>query len=262
MCNPRKVMIHLARCIEGAWRRTVEQAATESGEVNELGRIDAEIPLDEEMGPVALEMLGQTLAEGFEGFDPWDRDSLGYYRRDLGDVALVFNPETGRLNVEARLTELISAEARAAVEASGFTVGDVAVEAMAQYYDDEWGGRTKEKAEAEAQAKAEHRLQEAINELHRDQNPEAFVQAEDEAQKQAREAARQNLEIKQIEVRKAMRRRIQSILTGAEEQVNHVMNHAVGEAYHRTLHHLVRENGGKVLMDEQTGSIINMEMEL
>ncbi len=42
----------------------------------------------------------------------------------------------------------------------------------------------------------------------------------------------------------------------------HVMNRAVGEAYRQTLHRLVRENGGRVLTDEKTGSVINMEMEL
>ena len=30
MCNPRRVMIHLSRAIEEAWRTTVEQAATAS----------------------------------------------------------------------------------------------------------------------------------------------------------------------------------------------------------------------------------------
>ncbi len=262
MCNPRKVMIHLARSIEGAWRRTVEQAASATGEVNELGRINAEITLDDEMGPAALEMLGQVLADGFDGFEPWDRDSLGCYRRDLGDVTMVFNPETGRLNVEAGLTEMITAEARAGAEACGFTVGDVAAEAMGQYYDDGWGGRTREKAEQEAHEQAERRLQEAVDALHREQNPEAFAKAETEAQNQAQEAARQALESRQTQVRTAMRQRLQSILSEAEERVYLMMNRAVGEAYRQTLHRLVRKNGGRVLTDEKTGSVINMEMEL
>ncbi len=41
MCNPRKVMIHLARCIEQAWRRAVEQTAEASGGVAEMACITA-----------------------------------------------------------------------------------------------------------------------------------------------------------------------------------------------------------------------------
>ena len=71
MCNPRKVMIHLARCIEEAWRRTVERTAEARGEVAELARVTADVPLDAEMGDLALDMLERVLSGEFEGFEPW-----------------------------------------------------------------------------------------------------------------------------------------------------------------------------------------------
>ena len=40
------------------------------------------------------------------------------------------------------------------------------------------------------------------------------------------------------------------------------MNRLVGEAYRRSLIHLVETEGGRVLRDERSGSVINMEMEL
>lgn len=262
MCNPRKVMIHLTRSIEQAWRRTVEETATASGEVTELARITADIALDEEMGDLALDMLERVLAGDFEGFEPWERNSLGHYRCDLDQVILVYNPDTRQISVEAQLTELISTEARGAADASGFTVGKVAAEAVAHYYDDGWGGRTEEVAKADAQAKAQQRLDQAIEALHNEQNPEQLEAAKAEAQDAAEAAAAQALAERQAEVRAALREQLQYTLAQAQNRVREVMNRAVGEAYRQSLRQLVLDNGGRVLVDESTGSIINMELEL
>lgn len=262
MCNPRRVMIHLARSIEQAWRQTVEQTATAGDEVTELARINAQVNLDEEMGDAALQVFERVLAGEFEGFEKWTRDSVGHYRRDLGQVTLVYDPDNHRLTVEAQLTELVTAEARATAEASGFTVGEVAVEAMGHYYDDGWGGRTRERALEEAEGQAEKRLKQAIDALHREQHAKELSRAEDEAQKKADDAASQELTRLQAETRSALRTQLQVVLAQAEEQVYHVMNRAVGEAYRQTLHQLVENNGGRVITDERTGSVINMELEL
>jgi hypothetical protein len=255
-------MIHLARCIEQAWRRTIEATATEDGAVAELARLNADVPLDAEMGDLALEMLARVLDGEFEGFEPWDRDSLGRYCRDLNDVTMIYDPDSHRLAIETRLSEMVSAEAQGAAEASGFTVGEVAAEAAGKYYDDGWGGRTKERAVAEAQAEAERRVAEAVEALHREQNAPAMAAAESEAQANARARAREALEARQAEVRAALHERMQATLARSEARVYHVMNRAVGEAYRQSLLRVVRENGGRVLRDEETGSVINMELEL
>jgi Skp family chaperone for outer membrane proteins len=255
-------MIHLNRCIEEAWRQTVEQAATASGEVAELARITAHVPLDEEMGDAALVMLERVLAGEFEGFESWARDSTGSFRRDLGEVTIVYDSATHQLAIEARLSELISAEARAAAEASGMTVGQVAVEAMGTYYDDGWGGRTREHALEEAQQDAELRLREAVENLGNEQNRAQLEEARSRAETEAMQQAEQELSRRQEEMRAALRERLQIIMAQAEERVYHVMNRAVGEAYRQTLRQLVLDNGGRILADEQTGSVITLELEL
>ncbi len=262
MCNPRRVMIHLAQAIEEAWRATVEQAATAEGEVGELARITADIPLDAEMGERALHMLERILQGEFEEYEPWERDDEGNYRHDLGEVILVYQPGGHQLVVEAALTETISAEVRASAEASGFTAGEVAVEAIGRYYDDGWGGRTEERAIAEAEAQAERKLQEAIEALHRQQHAAELEQAEAEARAQAEAEAAAELERLRTETRQALRQQLQVILAEAEDRVYHVMNRLVGEAYRRTLIELVQQNGGRVLTDERSGSVINLELEL
>lgn len=262
MCNPRKVMIHLARSIEESWRRTVEQTATVSGEAAELGRISADVRLNEEMGDMALVMLERVLSGEFEGFDPWSRDSRGFYCRQMDDVTLIYDPENSRLSIEAQLTESVTAEARAAAEACGFTVGDVAAEAVGRYYDDGWDGHTKKSAKAEAHEEAERSLEDAIEALHRQQNPEEFADAEARARADAEAFAKEELNRLQTRTREALRERLQMTLAQAEKRVYHVMNRAVGEAYRQTLRQIVMDSGGRIITDERDGAIINMELEI
>jgi hypothetical protein len=273
MCNPRKVMIHLTRSIQEAWRQTVLGAATVSEEVTELASLNAEVRLDEEMGDMALQMLERVLAGEFEGFDPWERDSLGQYRRELDEVMLIYNPDNHQLTAEAQLTQLVTAEAQGTAEASGVRVQDVTIEAVGRYYDDGWGGRTKEVALKEAEKKAEVRMTKTIEELERRQRQKeltdtdgrpalSLADAEDQAQSQAEASARQELSRLQGEVSDALRERVQIVLAQAEAQVYYVMNRAIGEAYRQSLRQLVLDSGGRVLRDEQTGSVINMELEL
>jgi hypothetical protein len=126
-------MVHLTRTIEQSWRTHIEQTARVDGQAQELARIAADIPLDAEMGDLALQMLERVLQGEFEGFTAWERDNGGNYCHDLGEVILIYQPGSRQLLIEARLTELISAEARGTAGASGFTVGEVAVEAVGHY---------------------------------------------------------------------------------------------------------------------------------
>ena len=262
MCNPRRVMIHLNRCIEEAWHHTVEETQTVSGDVTELARITTHVPLNQEMGDGALEMLERVLSGEFKEYEAWERDEQGRFRRDLGDVRMIYDPTSHQLSVEAQFTETVTAEARAAVEASGMTVGEVAVEAVGNYYDDGWGRRTKDVALQEAQSSAEYKLGKAIEELHATQHSSELAAARGQAQAQAEDLARNELTARQTATREALRNRLQVTLAQAQERVAHVMNRAVGETYRQTLIRMVRENGGRVLTDEQTGSVINMELEL
>ena len=262
MCNPKKVMIHLARSIEEAWRRTVVQAASAEGEATELGRIVAEIRLDEEMGETALEMLESVLENGFDDFEPWARDDRGRLFREVENAVMIFEPGTGALTVEARLAETLTAEERAEAVAAGFTAGEVAAEAVARYYDDGWGGRTRERALEEAGEKGERQLDEAAEVLHREQNPEAFAEAEARAREKAGLLAGEKLERMKTDARRSMRTRLQKTLHDSEQRVYRIMNRAVGEAYRQSLLRVVEESGGRVLRDEKTGSVIDMELEL
>jgi hypothetical protein len=261
MCNPRRVTINVNRSINGAWQDTVQQCARATDQVSEVARIETRIQLDNDLAGPALAMLERVLAGEFGGFEAWQRVG-NELRMTLADVTLIYDTVNHTLNVETALTESISAEAFAAAGVSGEAVGDVTVEAVGRYYDDGWGGRTEQHALADAERDAERKLAEAIDRLRREQNAETFQRAETQARQEAEEKLRARMEELRAEARSAIRQRLQLTLAQAQERVHGLMARAIGEAYRQTLLQLVRDNGGRVIMDDQTGSIINMELEL
>lgn len=262
MCNPRRVLVNLRQVVQEAWRTTVEQTARAEGEAAEIGRVTVELRLDAELGDLALAMLERLLRGDFADCEPWARDDAGNYRRDLDDVTLVYQPGDRHLTVEARLAERVGVEARAAAEASGFTVGEVTAEAAGRYYEDNWGGYNEARARRVAEAEAETRLAAAVDQLHRQQNAAALAAAADVARASATEAAAVQLARARDEVRAALRQRLEAALVAANEGVQHTVNRLIGEAYRHALIQLAQDSGGRVLTDERTGSVINLELEL
>ena len=262
MCNPRKVMIHLSRSIEEAWRRTVSETVTAAGELKEVASVEACVSLDAEMGEMARRMLERVLAGEIEGFEPWRRDDQGRFIRELEGVTMIYDPETAKLRLQTELVRQVSALGRAAAEICGVTTGEIAADAVAHYYDDGWGGRTETAARETAEKQVERQLASAVERLHSHQQAEKLSVAESEVQGQARIQALEELEKVKDETRLMLRRQLQGVLSRAETKVFQVMNRAVGEAYRQTLKKLVMDNGGRVVTDSQTGSVISLELEL
>ncbi|HLN26520.1 MAG TPA: hypothetical protein VK395_02105 [Gemmataceae bacterium] len=262
MCNPRRVKIHLRRTVKEAWRSTVEQAATASGEVREQARVTLDIPLATALGELPLQMLERLLRGDFENFDGWERDAQGNYRQALGEVTIVYEPGSRQLIAEATLVEQITEAARAAAEARGSTEGEVEAEGVGRYYSDNWGGRTEEHARQDAQAEAERRLAAAAENLHRQAHQAELAAAEQEARAQAQRLAEAQLEDRRMTTRQALRERLQNTLQQADNRLQQTVNRLVGEAYRRSLIEIVRQNGGRVLADDHSGSVINLELEL
>lgn len=262
MCNPRRVRIELSQAIEQAWQTTVSETATLEDEVNQLARLTLDIPLSQEMGAAALAMLERVLQGEFPEYEAWEQDDQGHYRHELGQVTLIYQPGTSQLIVEAALTERISAEAQATAEAGGFTVGEVAAEAIGRYYDDGWSDRTEELARAQAQQEAEDRLAQATEALHRQQHAEEISAATAQAQAEAQAQAQADLEQLQAETLAALQHRLQTILADTQEQVQRTMNRLVGETYRQTLLLAARENGGRIIRDERAGTVLTLELEL
>jgi len=254
-------MIHLTRSIEQAWRRSVEQTEELQSTLCETGRLSATISLNQEMGEQALVMLEKVLSGTFEQVAAWDRDESGNFVRTIDNVLIRYHPDSHNLQIEAQLIQNISSTARATQELCGFTIGDVAAEAVKQYFDDGWGGRTKEKAEKEALVAANQRLDEAIEQLHRDQNELAFQTAENQAKQKAHQLAQETLSQRAAETRKTMQDQLTLMLHHAMDTARYEMNIAIGEAYRQTFIMLALNNNGKIISNVNTGRVIQMELE-
>jgi len=265
MCNPRKVMIHVNKTIEAAWRQMLTEEAEAADLLSEQGEISCAIDLSAEMGDAALDMLEKVLVGEFPGFPAWERDDDGNFYRDLDAVTLVYDLCSRQFLMRARLSEMISVKAAAAAEVCQETSGSIAFAAVGHFYDDGWKGRTEERALLEAQEQVEIRLERALEELKKErlcQESAAESGLRMELKEQAEAEARLKLEEKREALRFQLRRQLQAQLARQQQNAFYEINRAVGETYRQTLCRLVLENGGRVINDQQTGSVIELELEL
>ena len=262
MCNPRKVMIHVAQSIEEAWRKTIVECATVEDEIKQIASISANIELDREMGEAALEMLERVLAGDFPDHEAWSRNEDGNFIKALEDITLCYQPRTRQLTMTAHLNRMVTTEAETASEVCGVTSGEIAFEAIGHYYEDGWKERTEERALKEAQQQVEIRLARALNKLHEEQQQEQTVSKREDLQQAAQAQALLTLEENKKEVRTALRQQLQSELANRRQEAFYTINRAVGEAYRQTLCKLVLDNGGRIISDRQSGSVIDLELEI
>ena len=66
----------------------------------------------------------------------------------------------------------------------------------------------------------------------------------------------------QITAYVGLRHQLQAQLALQQENAFYEINRAVGETYRQTLCRLVLDNGGRVINDRQSGSVIELELEL
>ncbi len=265
MCNPRKVMIHVNETIEAAWRQTLTETAAATELLSEKAEVSCAIDLAAEMGDAALDMLGRVIAGEFPGFSAWEKDGAGNFYRDLEAVRLIYESDRKQFVLQARLSEMISVKAEAAAEVCQETIGTIAFAAIGHFYEDGWKGRTEENALKEAQAQVEIRLERALEELkkerRRQENAEE-LQLRIALGEAARRRARLELEEKKHNLRFQLRQQLQAELALQQQNAFYEINRAVGETYRQTLCRLVLANGGRIIKDQQTGSVIELELEL
>jgi hypothetical protein len=256
-------MIHVNETIEAAWRQLLTEKTTASELLSENAEISCEIKLAEEMGAAALDVLEQVLAGEFADFAGWERDDAGNFYRDLEDITLVYDLKRRQFVLRARLEEMLSAEAVAAAEICRVTTGTIAFEAVGHYYDDGWKGRSEERALKEAAEQVEIRFERALEELKKAQ-PESAAEVElrSSLTAEARNAVTKDLAEKRAALCLELRHKLQVQLVRQQQNAFYEINRVVGETYRQTLCRLVLENGGRVVSDRKSGSVIELELEL
>jgi hypothetical protein len=249
------VIITLAQAVREEWSRTVEARVTEQTEIEATATLETQIDLAAELGELALVELRALLAEGFGGWRPDDQD----YTLALDNgVALRYTPQSGRLQVVARLNETVAAAASAAGAAGGTVEGSVEVEGEGRYYDDGWGGHTKERAEQLAQLDAQRRLAAAEARLRDEQQRAALDAARQEAEALARAEAQARLREEAERRQAVLQDQMERLLQESEEQVQMAIGALLGQTYRRALVRLVQEGGGQVIQNEERGAVIEL----
>ena len=265
MCNPRKVMIHVNKTIEAAWRQMLTEEATAAELLTEQAEISCAIDLAAEMGDAALDMLVKVLAGEFPGFSAWKKDGDGNFYRTLDGITLIYEPCRRQFVMRACLSEMISVKAQAAAEVCQETTGSIAFSAVGHFYDDGWKGLTEKRALQEAQLQSELRIEHALEELkkeRRQQESKSESQLRTDLEKEAQVKVKLQLEEKRHNLSLQLRNQLQAQLALQQQNAFYEINRAVGETYRQTLCHLVLANGGRVINDQQTGSVIELELEL
>ncbi len=255
MCNPRRVRAKASRRLAEAWEHEIRRISTLSDTA--VGETRVRERLDDSIGGMALTALETALA----GRDDWDLVD-GAYRHQLDGGYVAYHLDSQELELVARLEAEIEATAETTQTLSGEVDETIEAEGEGMYYDDEWGGRTKAKAEKEAarkaEAEAERQAAERVAELQAD--AEASVADELEAAAEAEAAAR--LEQLRLEQSEELRRQSAERSTAVGIQGRNAFHQVLAVAYRDAiLAYAGSRNAENVLCVEEDGTV-RIEFEL
>jgi bacterioferritin (cytochrome b1) len=248
MCNPRRVIIRLAETVREEWQRTIAASVIEQTEVHAEAVLETQVDLAAELGEVALQELRGLLAEGYGG---WQADGAIYTLALENGIGLRYTPETGHLEVRARLSETVQAAAEAGGTFSGTLDAQVEVEGVGRYYDDEWGGHTEARAREAAERDAQAQLAAAREQL---VSAAARLQAEEQARAEAQTRLREEAERRQA----VLEERLDALLRESEEHVQAAIGALLGQTYRRAILRIVNEGGGQIIQDTEQGAIVDL----
>ena len=186
MCNPRRIRVTATRQLNEAWQREVSRTIELQEQVTGEARVHQ--PLDSTLGTPALRALESALAANDSG---WREVETGY-RYDVEGGYVIYLVDEQALEIVATLEDQVQTSAQEIRKLDGLIHTEVSAEGEGRYYDDGWGGRTKEVAEQEAQTAA----QQELDDIARAQIEQAQNQAEAQAAADIEASVRHQAEIK------------------------------------------------------------------
>ncbi|MEV1073923.1 hypothetical protein [Micromonospora parva] len=144
MCNPRRIRVRASRQLAEAWRaevtRTVEATGTATGEARLVQALGRNLP-----APVRQRLIVLLRA------NPAWRTVGDALRHDMPGGFIEYRPDTGEVEIVARVTNEFTVEASATRTDAGEAIGTAESEYEVMYYTDGYGGRTRKVAEKEGE---------------------------------------------------------------------------------------------------------------
>jgi hypothetical protein len=256
MCNPRRIVITATRQIAEAWSREVQRAVRVSALVTGEARVTQQLATS--VGAPVLDALDERLGNGIEG---WERVERGY-RRPVRGGYVEYRTEDHVLEIVAVANDEVEAFGEAAAHLEGCLKREISTDASAAYYDDGYGGRTREVASEEAAAHAERTLDELAKRGVEEAARAAVAAEVERLQEEAAAAASRNL-AQQSEARaRILEDRARSALAAVGAEARLAFHRVLALGYRDALLALARARGATGVHCSQAGDNLEIEFML
>ncbi|MEV5880082.1 hypothetical protein AB0L75_38925 [Streptomyces sp. NPDC052101] len=262
MCNPRRVRVRASSRLTRMWQEEVRRTGRASAEVA------GEATLREEFGT----LLGAPARRAFEaalGADTrwtWHDDT---YRLEIDGGTIVYHLDTGEIEMTARLSDIVTAEAEVTRTLQGTVEVNASAEHTAKYFDDGWAGLSKSVAERTARAQAQERAdRDAAEQIARQEEQERLAgrrrldgqrdEIDAEAHAEAERRAAAAVERRRGELDRDAEARLTEARTGFLRPVHEVL----AVAYRDAIVQYAREHGVQDIQVDETGGTLNIQFEM
>ncbi len=153
MCNPRRIRVTVTRDLAEAWSHEISRTATLTERVTGEARVCQ--PLSHSLGAPVLRALETLLDSGDSG---WEEEDGGFRFEVEGGYAF-YDMDEQNLEIVATREDTVEGVATASLELTGRVEEELKVDKEGRYYDDGYGGHTKERARQQARAAAGEELE-------------------------------------------------------------------------------------------------------
>lgn len=212
-------------------------------------------PLDSSIGRPAIVAL-ERLLEG--GVDGWSREAdCWVHRFDGGEVR--YHLDSRELEIVARQEEVIQVRGEAQTRLSGVAEGEVESSGEGRYYDDEWGGHTRARAEEAARAAAEAGLDAAARRRTEASAEAAEAEHAAELERRARTEAVERLAAAAAERELALRAQAETRLEAVGARGRLLFHRLLAGAYRDALLALARARGATDVRVTETDGVLEVE---
>ncbi|QXJ26321.1 molecular chaperone DnaJ [Actinomadura graeca] len=257
MCNPRRIQVRATRQLAEAWDQEVRRRVVLSGEASGEARVRERLAAT--VGAPTLAALARVLART-EG---WQEGEDGVFRHRLDGGVISFDPDSRELEIVARVSARVEASGEA-VTIVRAEVGDLLrASGTGTYYDDEWGGHTRERAERTADLAAESALDDAAERARTRERERAESAHAQDVREQARRNAEDSLAATRRKRERELRAQAADVLAAIGETGRGLFHRALAEAYRDAILAYARTHGATgVSCAEGADGVVDIQFEL
>ncbi len=253
MCNPRRIRVAATRRLNEAWQREVLRTVSLSENV--MGEARVRQSLGATLGGPTLRALELAMAADDSG---WTEVGEGY-RYNVEGGYVIYLIEERALEIVATLADVVEARGDASEVLEGTVEDEISVKGEGRYYDDGWGGHTREKAEKAARTDAEQKLEEAVQAKVDEAKETAESQAAGDVEAQAHAQAEEHLLEQAAERREQLARRAVEHLETVGLRCRQAFHQVLARGYRDAILAYAKRNGAGGIQCHENGDVVDIE---